>query len=332
MDRKRYLGIDMLKAFCAFLIVCIHCPFPGVFGQYFVALTRIAVPIFFMITGYFYMDIQKGQKEVKQIIKIIKLFVVANIIYFSWSLLYQKLLGKSLKSYIYLLLSKNNLSKFIIFNVNPLRNHLWYLGAILYVLLIVYWVNKRGITKYLYCLIPVLLAVDLCLGKYSLVLFNREFSYIYVRNFLFVGLPYFCIGYILRRFNRKNNRKILFFLAVLFSITTILERYILVKLNLNAVRDHYISTTLLAIVVFKFFALMNEDKENKIKLCFAGIGKKYSTWIYIIHPIFIDVTFYLIKKTALIDIYKCFAPIIIYILSICCIICALKIKKIVQRA
>lgn len=36
-------NIDILKAICAFLIVCIHAPFPGVIGEYFTALTRIAV-------------------------------------------------------------------------------------------------------------------------------------------------------------------------------------------------------------------------------------------------------------------------------------------------
>lgn len=42
-------NIDILKAICAFLIICIHVPFPGTVGAYFTALTRIAVPVFFMI-------------------------------------------------------------------------------------------------------------------------------------------------------------------------------------------------------------------------------------------------------------------------------------------
>ena len=51
--QSRADNIDILKAICAFLIVCIHVPFPGRVGAYFTALTRIAVPVFFMITGYF---------------------------------------------------------------------------------------------------------------------------------------------------------------------------------------------------------------------------------------------------------------------------------------
>ena len=32
----RHSGIDKLRALCAFLIVCIHSPFPGVVGEYFI--------------------------------------------------------------------------------------------------------------------------------------------------------------------------------------------------------------------------------------------------------------------------------------------------------
>ena len=63
-------NIDILKALCAFLIVCIHVPFPGKVGAYFTTLTRVAVPVFFMITGYFYSDTVARHKEKHQIKKI----------------------------------------------------------------------------------------------------------------------------------------------------------------------------------------------------------------------------------------------------------------------
>ena len=72
MEEKRNNSIDNLKAICTFLIVCIHVPFPGEIGAYFITLTRIAVPIFFMITGFFYLDIIFYHKEVKQIKKIFR--------------------------------------------------------------------------------------------------------------------------------------------------------------------------------------------------------------------------------------------------------------------
>lgn len=50
-------NIDILKAICAFLIVCIHVPHSGRAGAYFTALTRVAVPIFcdygILLFGYY---------------------------------------------------------------------------------------------------------------------------------------------------------------------------------------------------------------------------------------------------------------------------------------
>lgn len=50
-------NIDILKAICAFLIVCIHVPHSGRAGAYFAALTRVAVPIFgdygILLFGYY---------------------------------------------------------------------------------------------------------------------------------------------------------------------------------------------------------------------------------------------------------------------------------------
>lgn len=51
--QKRNIGIDILRFVCAFLVVCIHVPFPGVVGGCIKAVARIAAPIFFMSTGYF---------------------------------------------------------------------------------------------------------------------------------------------------------------------------------------------------------------------------------------------------------------------------------------
>lgn len=77
----RFAGFDILKFFCSFLIVCIHCPFPGEAGQWFTALTRIAVPIFFMISGYYFNDMQSKRRTPDQIKKILSLVIAANCFY-----------------------------------------------------------------------------------------------------------------------------------------------------------------------------------------------------------------------------------------------------------
>lgn len=63
-------------------------PFPGVIGEYFTALTRIAVPVLFMITGYFYFDVEEKNGETRQIKKIFKLVLEANVLYLLWDSFY----------------------------------------------------------------------------------------------------------------------------------------------------------------------------------------------------------------------------------------------------
>lgn len=122
-----------------------------------------------------------------------------------------------------------NVLKFIAFNESPLKGHLWYLGAILYVLIIMHIFDKLKIEKCLVFAAPFLLMGDLILGKYSVLLLGREFPYILVRNFLFVGIPYFCIGRLIRNgFGQKVKKKVLTIFLIVFSATSLLERFALV--------------------------------------------------------------------------------------------------------
>ena len=308
-EQSRADNIDILKALCAFLIVCIHVPFPGKVGAYFTTLTRVAVPVFFMITGYFYSDTVARHKEKHQIKKIGGLIIEANIIFFIWNITLSILKGDSIVTYVQSIFTGKNMLEFVVLNKSPLAGHLWYLGAILYVLIIAFLVDKFNCREILYYLTSALLIADLVLGKYSLLIFHREFPYILVRNFLCVGIPYFCIGDLIRekRCSEKWNKKLLQVLIVIFAITSLAERFILVNAGLNATRDHYISTTFLAICLFVY--TLKSDWNNK---GLTVIGRKYSTWLYIVHPIFITVFSIVVGKLGLKSIYRCVAPIVVY--------------------
>ena len=107
------------------------------------------------------------------------------------------------------------LGKFILLNENPFGFHLWYIGAYLYTLIIVFFSVKCNKFKYIWWSVPFLLLLDLCLGKYSLVLRHKEFPFILVRNFLCVGIPYFSIGMLLKqRQEQILNFKYLQMLAI----------------------------------------------------------------------------------------------------------------------
>lgn len=342
----RLRNIDVLKSICSFLVVCIHIPFPGQIGEYFTALCRVAVPIFFMITGYFYTNCSKEDKKFRQIKKILLLVIEANFIYFLFCLFL------SIRSHSWISLIQNSFSlkslvTFSVFNESPFGSHLWYLGAILYVLVIILIVDKLHCRKFLYYLSPELLVMDLLFGKYALAIWGREFPVILVRNFLFVGIPYFCIGLMIKEgLGRNLHKKVLQFMVVLFSITSLLERYILIGLNVNATRDHYISTTFLSISIF-LLAIKSENlfckksekglkypmrKTQQIFSVLETIGHKYSTWIYILHPLFITCIGAVVNRLGLYSKYKLIAPMIVYMATVIFIWLLTYLKELVKKS
>lgn len=323
---NRKIGIDILKFISAFFVVCIHIPFKGEFGKYFTAISRFAVPIFFIISGFFYQQTVKKGNENKQIIKILKLCIIANFIYLVYRIIMLTLNDDNILSWLQKTFSFKNFLEFIFLNESPLAVHLWYLNAFLYVLIIMKFINKYNKYKLLYFITPLLLIFDLILGKYSLLFFQQNIPYLYVRNFLFVGLPYFAIGIYINNIMNKyplnirvsKIRNLLIIFIVLFCVTTILERFILVQFGINAKRDHYISTTFLAISLFLYFVGITNKNKNRFINYIAELGKNYSTNIYIFHYMIIGIFNKLFNDSI---IYDYLGPIIVFISTlILCII------------
>lgn len=332
-EQSRAEQIDALKAVCAFLVVCIHAPFPGKIGEYFTSLTRVAVPIFFMITGFYYMNVVQRGKRLSQIKKVFWLAVKSNLIFLGWDFIYKIAKGKQeLQIFFIDAFSLDSITRFVLYNDNKISSHLWYLSAVLYVLLIIWFIDRLELRKLLFCIVPFLLLGDLVLGKYSLLLFNREIPYYYVRNYLFVGIPYFCIGNLIYNFRTKIKLikgKWLIYAMGLFSVTTLCERGVLIYLGKNAVRDHYLSTTFLAISIFVYVLnkQYNEIKLERVCGVLSRIGKEYSADIYILHPIFISIWQVGAGILRLNAIYTLFAPILIYMSTTIFLVIVKKLKR-----
>ena len=64
---QRNEGIDILICVAAFFVVCLHEWFLGEFGLYVHSVARFAVPVFLMITGYFYEGVVRRGREAAQI-------------------------------------------------------------------------------------------------------------------------------------------------------------------------------------------------------------------------------------------------------------------------
>lgn len=326
LNNTRNEGIDILKCVCAFLVVIIHSPMiPGITGELVTAMNRMAVPVFFMISGWFYGSTLSRRKRKNQIIKVLKMILWSSIFYFLFNGMIATLQSE-LPDYFRSFLSFKVIVKFIFLTASPFQGHLWYLSALLYVLIIVGWCDNKFGRKKLYWLIPVLLLGDLAFGKYSLLLLGRPIPTSLVRNWLFVGVPYFLLGDCMNTNQGKMqgllrlNRVLLYVLIAFFVVTTLLEKYLLVSASLNAERNHYISSTFLSIIAF-VIALTTNSKAGGISGWLAWVGKEYSTTIYIIHPAFLTL-FSLLVQTVItnhetvMSVYRWTAPVLVFLVSL----------------
>ncbi len=287
MERKR--NLDLLKAICAFMVICIHAPFSGRPGEWVKAVSSIAVPVFFMITGYFYTHTKEMGNEKKQILKIVRLYISSGILYFVWDLVNTCLTGGVMTDWLAGLFNAKARLYFVLLNLSPVGVHLWYLLAIIYVLLIVFFFEKKWNRQKLYPLIPVLILGNLMIEHCASDMFGQPVKNIWTRNFLFTGLPYFLIGDMIftRQIAIKPCKS--FLLALVFTCTTVLERVMINMWRNGIIYDHYYSTAFLSFFVFMLAVHSNCDSRNKCTQVLSNFGKTFSTEIYILHPIVIDV-------------------------------------------
>ncbi len=285
----------------------------------------ISVPVFFMITGYFYEQTVCRNRQKEQLKKILALLIFSGAIYFVWMIVFFPFKQENLLNYLHELCSTKNFLELIFLNKPYRYNHLWYLLAILYVLIIVGAADRLQCRKFLYWITPLLLLTGLAFGKYALLLFHRKFSAVLSRNFLFEGIPYFCIGCMIRDLSLKKGpifpiadarrKKRFLFLIGLLAITSLSEGFFLSMIKMTASGDRYISSIFLSIAVF-VFALSTEEREpapSKLLNALSIIGRKYSLWIYILHPIFVDAIGEIMKGFGVYSIYEYVGSIVVYI-------------------
>ena len=195
MKKRRWTCIDILKCLAAIAVVEIHKPLEIQGGDEFLILCRFAVPVFFMITGFFYPETVAKKRELKQFGKIFTITIGANLFYLLWEILLAVEKRENIKEALLARFEERVPEDFILWNFSPLSPHLWYLQALLYVLVIAFIVEHLGLRKLAYLAIPVLLAGSLIKGSYSLLFVGKEDCHIYyARNFLYCGLPFFWLG------------------------------------------------------------------------------------------------------------------------------------------
>lgn len=306
--------VDILRAFCALMVVWIHTKTPWQLDAPIRVLSRAAVPAFFMITGFFAADGIGGAQGRRRIRGALVLLVQANALYLAWNLL---MAGPDMGQYLRETFTAKSLMRFVLVNESPVRGHLWYLGALLYTLVIAAAAERLHATRLLEWATPLLLLGDLVLGKYAMVLFHREFSPLLVRNFLFVGIPNYCIGRWIRRgLGCSLPRPALLAMILGFAATSLAEWTVLTRTGMSTQREHYVSTTFLAAALLLFALSFQGQAATAIGRLAARIGRRDAVWVYILHPIWVSRLYHLTRQLGCYGVYRWIAPLAVYAASL----------------
>lgn len=269
----RTSSLDVMKYFAAFFVVCIH------YGADWLSpIVRCAVPLFFVVTGYYYPTMEAKGTFWKHVRKLLVMAVCSSALYALWGLLYN-IERNNLDRWAGKTFQMDRFVDWIAFNADMVSPHLWYFYAALYSLIVIHFADKWRLTRWLRYAIPILLLVH----------FTRNFvpfPKVFARNFLFMGLPCMMIGRCVREnkdavFRFLSNRRYLPVYTFGSLLLSCGEMWLLsVACSDTGVREMYIFT--LPAVLSLFYWALRHPRFGEGSLM-ATIGRRHSAYIYIIH-------------------------------------------------
>ena len=310
--KKRNLGFDCLRLVCAFCVVCIHVPYS--FKYLVEPWTRFAVPVFFMLSGFF----SEGQSNPRrQIRRILILCIGANVLHLLFQLVLNAATGQSSALLLQDLRNPLLWIAFLLLNTSPISTPLWYLGALLYVLVLINLLDRGPGRKHLYPFIPVLLALNLILGTYATLIFGKILPVSFSRNFLFMGLPFFLLGDLLAHRKTIPGKHMLILVLAAGILLSFVENYLLYKGFSLLYRDLYLGSILMSYALFRLVQIHPDPTYTPQLRTLALWGRKYSLPIYILHPMVLLSCRVLCTHSPLMNrVYPTAAPLIVFPISL----------------
>ncbi|MBQ0035764.1 MAG: acyltransferase [Firmicutes bacterium] len=315
-DNKRIHSIDALRIVMAFFVVTIHIPFNDTVSNVFITYGKAAVPFFLVVCGYFLY--RKDSKEMmnrlkKQAIRMFAFYVGSNILYFIAYAIKASIEGESV------FFTSKQITDFILYNMSPFSEHLWFFGSLLYALVIMMMLNKFKVINYAMFISPLLIATYVLLSHLNVVE-----AYV-LRNAILVSLPYTMMGMMIKRYEDKLLKvktSIYWIAALILCITAIVE----LNTYKQGVGVPFISIEFLVyIIVILCLKYPNFGKDTLAET----MGRELSLPIYILHVLVIMFIGYIIpSNTGLISNY---GAITVFVITALISSLYVKIKKMILK-
>lgn len=277
MSSKKNQTLELFKLLASFMVVFIHVPFYDQAGVIFNTLARFAVPLFLLISGFYSYQIplKSIKKRIRNVLTILVLSVVCYTLFNMASLLAKGNIGGILL-YFGQYINWSTLVKLLLFNMPVCATHIWYLYAIIYVYIIFYIATAIRLNeKIIFAASFILLFLHILLGE-GLSIIGISIPIIFIRNFAFMGIPFFGLGLLAKKYENKIFT-IPNYVSIIFAITGVITA--IVSQFLFGTNELYIGSILILFAIVCVFIKYSTTKFPSFLTSLEGC----STYIYIFH-------------------------------------------------
>ncbi len=286
--------LDITKFILSCLVVYIHFVLPEELGGIVDCIARIAVPFFFMISGYY---VYKCDNKVlwRRLLRNLIYLVGATTIYLLWGIwkTYQ-LTDLTIGSYFHENINRSTIRDFLYYGVNTFSTHLWFIEALVvayFVFIVISMLIKpEGVRAgVFFALILVLLSWHFWVGVFKPVMFNETITNHYYRNAWFFGIPMFLVGYEIRFWKERSVSIKCWYRILQLCLIVIGIALGLYQWFRFGKAEMPIGMLIVAISLFLFVLDLPAESDNKKLIGVTKILGQASLWIYLFHKLVGDI-------------------------------------------
>ncbi len=279
-DSRRDLGIDVLKAVSALLVVMIHCliQFRRLTPDYWyglVAFSRLGVGCFFVISGYYIpMMIEHGRVKA-HLWKLAKIAMCAAVVYVLYNGAYYMATAHDAFRVVRWQLEPSRMVDFFMQNECKIDIHLWFLFASIYAMAIITALLKAGKTVPLYVISIVAIVAGIAVAYI-------DGCVVIQRSWALYALPFMACGTAMRG---MRTRAIISALspAALWSVLAFAQAASVIEaVGCESCHDYY-ALSLPAAAAAMALAIKTRPHSDGWLTALGVVGLKYSLYIYIFH-------------------------------------------------